>query len=66
MWTERLPLALPVSLIDEANALGAIIDPDAGGDNTFSLDQTIGDYIVASVPFTDKWVCSSIGRAAGF
>lgn len=62
MWTERLPLALPVSLIDEANALGAIIDPDAGGDNTFSLDQTIGDYIVASVPFTEQMRAVVMGR----
>ena len=53
MWTERLPLALPLTLIDAANQLGAIIDPDTGGDNTFSPDQTIGDYVVAYVPFTE-------------
>lgn len=53
MWTERLPLAIPITLIDSANQLGAIIDPDTGGANTFSPDQTIGDYVIAYVPFTD-------------
>lgn len=52
MWTERLPIALPITLIDAANQLGAIIDPDTGGSLTFSTDQTIGDYVVAHVPFT--------------
>ncbi len=62
MWTERLSLALPASLIAEANALGAIIDPDSGGASTFSLDQAIGDYIVASVPFTEAMREIVIGR----
>lgn len=53
MWTERLPLALPLTLIDAANQLGAIIDPDTGGANTFSPDQMIGDYVVAYVPLTE-------------
>lgn len=53
IWTERLPIALPLLLVDAANQLGAIIDPDSGGANTFSLDNTIGDYVVAYVPFTD-------------
>ncbi len=53
MWTERLPLALPVTLIDAANQLGAIIDPDTGGANTFSLESVRGEYIYAEVPFTE-------------
>lgn len=62
MWTPRLPLALPASLIAEANALGAIIDPDSGGSQTFSPDQTIGDYIIASVPFTEQMRAVVMGR----
>lgn len=54
MWTTRLPLALPLTLIAEANALGSIIDPDSGGSLTFSPEQTIGDYVVAYVPFTEQ------------
>ena len=53
MWTERIPCAYPVALINEANALGAIIDPDSGGSLTFSPEQTVGDYVVAHVPFTE-------------
>lgn len=52
MWTDRLALAIPATLIAEANALGAIIDPDSGGSLTFSPEQTVGDYVVAYVPFT--------------
>ncbi len=54
MWTERLPLALPLTLIAEANTLGAIIDPDSGGSLTFSPEQTVGDYVVANAPFTEQ------------
>ena len=54
MWTERLAIAIPLTLIDAANALGAIIDPDSGGSLTFSPDQTIGEYVVAYVPFTEQ------------
>lgn len=76
MWTERLALAFPIALIDAANQLGAIIDPDSGGANTFSLDNTIGDYVVAYVPFTEtmrgvvtrriaaEWQAAIAGRAA--
>lgn len=53
MWTERLAIAIPLTLIAEANALGAIIDPDSGGSLTFSPEQTVGDYVVAHVPFTE-------------
>lgn len=62
MWTKRLAIAIPLTLIAEANALGAIIDPDSGGALTFSLDQTVGDYIVASVPFTETMRAIVIGR----
>lgn len=54
MWTERLPLAFPIALIDEANQLGAIIDPDTGGANTFSPESIAGGYVIAHVPFTDQ------------
>lgn len=54
MWTERLAIALPLTLIAEANTLGAIIDPDSGGSLTFSPEQNIGDYVVAYVPFTEQ------------
>ena len=64
MWTERLPLAIPIALIDAANQLGSIIDPDTGGDQTFFLDQTIGDYVVAYVPFTEQMRAVVIGRNA--
>ncbi len=62
MWTERLALALPLTLIDEANALGAIIDPDSGGSLTFSTEQTVGDYVVAYIPFTEQMRAIVIGR----
>ena len=62
MWTERLALALPLTLIAEANALGAIIDPDSGGLFTFSTEQTVGDYVVAHVPFTEQMRSIVIGR----
>ncbi len=62
MWTERLPLALPLTLIDEANAMGAIIDPDSGGSLTFSPEQTVGEYIVAYVPFTEQMRAVVMGR----
>ena len=53
MWTERLALSIPLTLIAEANTLGAIIDPDSGGSLTFDPNQTVGDYVVAYVPFTE-------------
>ncbi len=62
MWTERLPLALPLTLIAEANALGAIIDPDSGGSLTFSPEQTVGEYVVAYVPFTEQMRAVVMGR----
>ena len=50
-WTERLPVAFPESLIDQANALAAIIDPDTGGYLTFDPAQNRGGYCYASIPF---------------
>lgn len=49
-WTERQPIAFPASLIEEARALAAIIDPDVGGALTFNLDQTRGGYVYAEIP----------------
>ena len=76
MWTERLPLAFPIALIDAANQLGAIIDPDTGGDKTFSPDSEQFGYVIAHVPFTEamrgvverriaaEWQAAIAGRAA--
>jgi len=76
MWTERLAIAFPVALIDAANQLGAIIDPDTGGDKTFSPDSEQSGYVIAHVPFTDQmrgvverriaaeWQAAIAGRAA--
>ncbi len=55
-WTERQRIAFPAELLTEANQLAALIDPDTGGAFTFSTDRTIGDLIVAAIPFkTDFW-----------
>jgi hypothetical protein len=62
MWTERLPLAFPVALIDAANQLGAVIDPDTGGALTFSPESIIGNYVIAEVPFTEPMRAVVMGR----
>lgn len=49
-WTERQPIAFPASLIEEACALAAIIDPDTGGAKTFSAEQIRGGYVYAEIP----------------
>lgn len=49
-WTERQPIAFPASLIEEACALAAIIDPDTGGASTFSADNIRGGYVYAEIP----------------
>lgn len=49
-WTERLPVAFPASLIEEACAMAAIIDPDTGGALTFIADQTRAGYVYAEIP----------------
>ena len=51
IWTERIPVCFPESLIDQANALAAIIDPDTGGYLTFDPAQNRGGYCYASIPF---------------
>ena len=50
LWTDRIPTAWPESMLAEANALAAIIDPDTGGALTFSADQTRGGYVYAEIP----------------
>ena len=50
-WTERIPVAFPEHLIDQANQLAAIIDPDTGGYLTFNPEQNRGGYCYASIPF---------------
>ena len=41
-WTDRIPVAWPESMLADANALAAIIDPDTGGALTFGPAQTRG------------------------
>lgn len=62
MWTERIPCAYPVALIDSANALAAIIDPDVGGDKTFTLESVKGDYVYAEIPFKTHFLSIVQGR----
>jgi hypothetical protein len=39
-WTERKQIAIPISHREEANAVAAVIDPDIGGDETFTGEAT--------------------------
>ena len=39
-WTDRVQLAAPASIQDEANELAYLIDPDVGGDETFTGEAT--------------------------
>lgn len=64
MWTERIPCAYPVALIDSANALASIIDPDVGGSATFSMDCVRGDYVYAEIPFKTHFLPIVQGRDA--
>ncbi len=36
-WPHRVQMIVPIALIDTANAIGRALDPDAGGDKTFSI-----------------------------
>lgn len=49
-WTDRIPVAWPESMLADANALAAIIDPDTGGALTFGPAQTRGGYVYAEIP----------------
>jgi len=49
-WTSRLPIAFPAALIDAANRLAQIIDPDSGGQYTFSLDYQRSGYVFTDTP----------------
>lgn len=49
-WTDRIPTAFPESMLADANALAAIIDPDTGGALTFSAENTRGGYVYAEIP----------------
>jgi len=64
MWTERIPCAYPLALINEANALASIIDPDSGGNQTFTLDCVKGDYVYAEIPFKSHFLPIVQGRDA--
>jgi len=56
MWTDRKLIAYPITLFNEATRLAALIDPDTGGAETFSLDRTRGQYVFAEIPFkSDFW-----------
>ena len=55
-WTPRQRIAFPASLITQANALAALIDPDTGGALTFDSERTVNDLVVAEIPFkSDFW-----------
>lgn len=55
-WTARLPIAFPATLITEANALAQIIDPDSGGQFTFSLDYQRSGYIITDTPVKEHFL----------
>ena len=62
MWTNRIPCAYPVAMINEANALAAIIDPDTGGSQTFGLDSVRVGYVYAEIPFKTHFLPIVQGR----
>ena len=39
-WTDRVQIAAPAGIKKEANRLAYLIDPDAGGDQTFEGEAT--------------------------
>ena len=39
-WTENKQLAIPASHQEESNAVAAVLDPDIGGDETFTGEAT--------------------------
>jgi hypothetical protein len=39
-WTDRAQIAAPANLKEEANRVAYLIDPDVGGDETFTGDAT--------------------------
>jgi len=56
-WTDRIQLAIPERLVEEANTLAYVLDPDIGGDQTFqggathSADGTgPATHVVTTVP----------------
>lgn len=46
---ERFPICFPVNLIDAANALAYLLDPDLRGDLTFG-DRQFKGYVYAEIP----------------
>jgi hypothetical protein len=52
MWTERLSIAFPIALLETANRLAQIIDPDSGGALTFTAESEKNGYVIAAIPFT--------------
>lgn len=55
-WTNRTRVAFPLSLLDKANHLAHIIDPDVGGDQTFSADRLKGGMLYAEIPFVEDFL----------
>lgn len=62
MWTERLYIAFPLSLLATANRLAQIIDPDSGGALTFSPESEKNGYVIANIPFTVETRAIVIGK----
>jgi len=56
-WTDRKQIAIPERLVEEANTLAWILDPDIGGDETFTGEATHSQdgtepatHVVTTVP----------------
>lgn len=63
-YTHAVKIKLPVAMADIAAAIGRALDPDAGGDKSFSRDVTgadaeglliFGDTISTSTPCTEEF-----------
>lgn len=62
MWTPRLSIAFPLSLLETANRLAQIIDPDSGGDKTFSAKSEKNGYVIAAIPFREQTRAIVVGK----
>lgn len=63
-WTKPHKVAFPVALLATANRLAAILDPDTGGDRTFSIERVNhdGTLLLASIPFTQDFAPTVLNR----
>lgn len=61
-WSDPIFVAFPQEMLEDANKLAEIIDPDTGGIFTFSTDQVIRDHIYARIPLMTHFVPIVLGR----